>query len=75
MVFSEYMESLPNLKVDTVNEIAKLTCSSTVSVYNWISGRSEPPTLKKRIIADYLGKSVEELFPPIEQEKMVGNGI
>lgn len=63
MVFSEYMESLPNLKVDTINKIAEVTCSSTISVYNWIAGRSEPPVLKKRIIAEYLGKPVEELFP------------
>lgn len=63
MVFGEYMNSLPNVKLDTIKKIAELTCSSTVSVYRWMSGDIEPPLLKKKIIADYIGKSVDELFP------------
>lgn len=63
MVFSEYMNSLPNMKVEEINKIAELTCSSTISVYNWIAGKTDPPAIKKKTIAEYLGKTVEELFP------------
>lgn len=69
MVFSEYMNDLPNLKVETINKIAERTCSSTISVYNWIAGKSSPPMIKKKIIAEILGKNVEELFPVSKQEK------
>lgn len=63
MVFSEYINSLPNVKVEEINKIAELTCSTVTSVYRWISGDAEPPMVKKKIIAEYLGKSVDELFP------------
>lgn len=63
MVFKDYINALPNVKLETIKKIAEITCSSTASVYRWISGEIEPPMLKKKVIADYLGKSVEELFP------------
>lgn len=63
MVFSEYMNNLPNMKVEEISKIAELTCSSTISVYNWIAGKTDPPAIKKKAIAEYLGKNVEELFP------------
>jgi len=63
MVFKDYMNSLPNVKVEEINKIAEITCSSVITVYRWISGKVEPPILKKRIIAEYLHKSVDELFP------------
>lgn len=40
MVFSDYMNGLPNKKVEEIQKIAELTCSSTMSVYRWISGSS-----------------------------------
>ena len=55
MLFSEYVNSLPNLKVEEIKKIAELTCSSTISVYNWVAGKTEPPLVKKKIIAEYLG--------------------
>ena len=51
MLFSEYVNSLPNLKVEEIKKIAELTCSSTISVYNWVAGKTEPPLVKKKIIA------------------------
>lgn len=63
MVFSEYINSLPNVKVEEINKIAELTCSTVTSVYRWISGDAVPPMVKKKIIAEYIGKSVDELFP------------
>lgn len=70
MVFSDYMNGLPNVKVDTINEIAKLTCSTTLAVYRWINGSCEPPMLKKRIISEYLNKDVEELWPKKVEESV-----
>lgn len=63
MVFSEYIKSLPNQQQETIKKLAELTCSSTTSVYRWISGDIIPPALKQKVIAEYLGKSIEELFP------------
>lgn len=63
MVFSEYMNSLPNVKVDEIKKITELTCSTPSTVYRWISGALNPPMVKKKIIAEYLGRPVEELFP------------
>lgn len=63
MVFRDYMNSLPNLKLEEIKKIAEITCSSTVTVYRWISGEVDPPMIKKKAIADYIGKTIEELFP------------
>lgn len=63
MVFSDYMNNLPNLKVEEIKKIAELTSSSEISVYKWIAKTIAPPMVKKKIIAEYLGKTVEELFP------------
>jgi len=57
------MNSLPNLKVEQVKKIAEITSTSIVGVYRWISGEVVPPMVKKKIIADFLGISVEELWP------------
>lgn len=62
MNFSDFMNSLPNLKTEAINELAALTRSSKVSVYNWINGGTVPP-LKQELIAAHLGRPVEELFP------------
>lgn len=64
MVFSKYMNNLPNTKVDTIQAIAEATSSSTMTVYRWINGTVDPPLVKKKIIANYLGIDLNELFPP-----------
>lgn len=63
MVFKDYIDSLPNVRLETINKIAEVTCSCKVTVYRWLSGDIEPPMIKKKTIAEYLGMSVEELFP------------
>lgn len=63
MVFSKYMNNLPNTKVDTIQKIAEVTSSSTMTVYRWINGTVEPPMVKKKIIAEFLGFKLEDLFP------------
>lgn len=68
MVFKDYIDSLPNVRLDTINKIAEVTCSSKVTVYRWMAGDVEPPMIKKKIIAEYLGKSVEELFPTTNKQ-------
>ena len=65
MAFKDYIDSLPDVRKETINKIAELTCSSKMSVYRWMSGDIEPPLLKKKVIAEYIGKTVEELFPNI----------
>lgn len=63
MVFSEYMNGLPNMKVEEIKKIAELTSSTEITVYRWIAGTIDPPLVKKKIIAEYLNKTVSELFP------------
>ena len=67
MVFSKYMQSLPNQQTDTIKQIADLTCSTTTSVYRWIAGKSRPPLVKQKLIAEFLGVKLDELFPPEEK--------
>lgn len=63
MVFRDYVDSLPNVRLEAINKIAELTYSSKITVYRWLAGDVEPPMIKKKAIAEYIGKSVEELFP------------
>lgn len=63
MVFRDYVDSLPNVRLETINKIAEITYSSKMTVYRWLSGDVEPPMIKKKAIAEYIGKSVDELFP------------
>ena len=67
MVFTEYVNSLPNVKQETINKLAELTCSSTMTVYRWINGSIKPPMVKKKIMAEFLNKEVEELWPEEER--------
>lgn len=63
MVFTDYMKNLPNQQMDTIKKLAEITCSTPASVYRWINGLNPPAPIKQKIIAEYLGMSVEELFP------------
>lgn len=67
MVFSKYMQSLPNQQTDTIKQIAILTSSTTTSVYRWIAGKARPPLVKQKLIAEFLGFKLDELFPPEEK--------
>lgn len=62
MVFTDYMKSLPNQQQETIKKLAEITCSTPAAVYRWINGVNPPTPIKQKIIAEYLGMSVEELF-------------
>lgn len=63
MVFTDYMKSLPNQQQETIKKLAEITYSTPAAVYRWIGGYSRPSPIKQKVIAEYLGMSVEELFP------------
>ena len=63
MVFTDYMKSLPNQQQETIKKLAEITCSTPAAVYRWINGVNPPTPIRQKIIAEYLGMSVEELFP------------
>ena len=63
MVFKAYMKSLPNQQQETIKKLAEITYSTPAAVYRWINGENTPPLIKQLAIAEYLGMSVEELFP------------
>ncbi len=46
-----------------VDDLSRLTMTHRVSVYRWLRGQVTPPLIKQEIIAKYLNKKVEELFP------------
>lgn len=71
MVFTEYMQSLPNQQQETISKLAELTCSTKTSVYRWMKGEVIPPPLKQKIIAEYFSMKVEELFPDEKKGKEV----
>ncbi len=63
MVFTDYMNTLPNEKQETIKRISEVTMTSVSSVYRWISGEIDPPAIKKNAIAALLKMDVNELFP------------
>lgn len=75
MVFKDYIDSLPNVRLDTINKIAEVTCSSKVTVYRWMAGDIEPPMIKKKAIAEYLGMSIEELFPITKNNRIMKTNL
>ncbi len=64
MVLRDYINSIPNPRMEVIRKIAEITDSNISTVYRWMSGAINPPTVKKRIIAKHLGIPVDELFPP-----------
>ena len=63
MVFTDYIKSLPNQQQETIKKLAELTYSTPAAVYRWINGENRPSLIKQKVLAEYLGKSIEELFP------------
>lgn len=62
MVFNEYVKNLPNQKAETIKAIAKNCRVTDLTVWRWIAGKTQPDALKKKIIADTLGVSEDELI-------------
>lgn len=46
-----------------VKLLMEKTQTSESVVYRWLSGQITPPPIKQRIIAEVLGRPIEELFP------------
>jgi hypothetical protein len=65
MEFKDYVNSLPNERETTILELAKLCRVSRQTVYRWLQGEFLPDPLKRRVIAEYLGKEEKELFPNV----------
>jgi len=65
MEFKDYVKSLPNERETTILELAKLCRVSRQTVYRWLQGEFLPDPLKRRVIAEYLGKEEKELFPNV----------
>lgn len=68
MVFTDYIKSLPNQQIETIKKLAEITCSTPAAVYKWVNGENPPTPIKQKVIAEYLGMSVEELFPNNKKE-------
>lgn len=69
MNFREFILSLPNQRTDTIKRIVEDTKSSPSSVYMWMSGKTVPPALKRKIISDIIGFPEEELFPETKKKQ------
>ena len=57
------MKNLTNQQQETIKQLQDITLSKPAAIYHWINGQSKHDPIKQKIIAEYLGKSVEELFP------------
>ncbi len=64
--FCDYMNSLPNERTDTVHRLVKACRVTPVTVYRWMQGVAVPDALKRKMIAETLGKPENELFPSTE---------
>lgn len=69
MNFGEFILSLPNQRTDTIKKIVEETKSASSSVYMWMSGKTVPPKLKRKIISDIIGLPEEELFPETKKKQ------
>lgn len=45
-----------------VKELAEVCCVAPSTVKCWLSGHRHPDELRKRLIAQHLGRPIEELF-------------
>lgn len=65
MEFKEYVKALPNQRDEVTSQLAKICRVSRITVYRWLRGDFVPDPLKRKVIADYLGKSENELWPDV----------
>lgn len=65
MEFKDYVNSLPNERDKVMADLAILCRVSNSTVYRWLRGDFIPEALKRKVIAEYLGRSEEELFPKV----------
>ncbi len=70
MTFSEYMNTLPDLKKEAIEKLSKECCVTTTTVYRWISGEIIPDALKRKTIAGVLNIDEKELFPKLNNNGM-----
>ena len=55
--------SKPTPLQEFIEEVARVTDSSPVTVRLWKSGRQTPELIKQRAIANHFGIDIESLFP------------
>ena len=65
MDFKNYVNSLPNERDKVMADLAILCRVSNSTVYRWLRGDFIPEALKRKVIAEYLGRSEVELFPNV----------
>ena len=65
--FGELYRALPEApkppKQAFIEEIAELCMCSQQAVRMWVQGKQRPDAVKRKLIAERLGYSVEQLFP------------
>lgn len=65
MDFGSYVKSLPNERQEIVSQLAAQCRVTMTTVYRWISGDFMPDALKRKVIAEFLGKTEKELWPNV----------
>lgn len=65
MNFKEYVNLLPNQRIELISELAKLCRVNESTVYRWLRGDFIPDALKRKVISDYLNISEKELWPDV----------
>jgi Helix-turn-helix. len=65
MDFCSYVKSLPNERQEVITQLARLCRVTNTTVYRWISGDFIPDALKRKVIAEFLGKTEKDLWPNV----------
>jgi transcriptional regulator with XRE-family HTH domain len=66
MTLTELFDSTPvNKRRKFINIIAEETGKTSANVYRWVNGTVYPQLSDKKIIAQYLNMSIDELFPEL----------
>lgn len=71
MDFVSYVNSLPNQRQEMTEQLQKLCRVSGITIYRWLRGDTRPDALKRKVIAEYLHMSEDELWPEVMQSKDV----
>ena len=65
MDFCSYVKSLPNERQEVITQLARLCRVTNTTVYRWISDDFIPDALKRKVIAEFLGKTEKDLWPNV----------
>lgn len=68
MVFTDYIKSLPNVRLDTTKRIMRECNVTQQTLSRWVRGEMLPNEVNRGIISRVLGIEADVLFPGAKEE-------